>query len=85
MEQACAYQHGPFFAADDYPEVHHSYDVWHKSKKLKKALAKVNKNILFIVYFMLAIGWETTRNAEDLEMVLKHSKSFLVQLQDMWG
>ena len=31
-----------FYLATHFPEVHHSMDVWHKSKKLKQALTKVN-------------------------------------------
>ena len=27
--------------AADYPNIFHSFDVWHKAKKFKKALAKV--------------------------------------------
>lgn len=27
---------------DSYPNIVHSLDVWHKSKKLRKTLAKVN-------------------------------------------
>ena len=30
------------FSATHFPDIHHSMDVWHKSKKLKQALAKVN-------------------------------------------
>ena len=30
------------FAATEFPEYHHSLDVWHKSKKLKKSLAEVS-------------------------------------------
>ena len=30
-----------FFSARDHPEIFHSLDVWHKSKKLKKALEEV--------------------------------------------
>ena len=29
-------------AANEFPEYHHSLDVWHKSKKLKKSLAEVS-------------------------------------------
>ena len=39
-----------FHLATHFPEVHHSMDVWHKSKKLKQALTKVNvilANFLF--------------------------------------
>ena len=30
------------YVATYFPDIHHSMDVWHKSKKLKQALAKVN-------------------------------------------
>lgn len=29
------------YSATYFPDIHHSMDVWHKSKKLKQALAKV--------------------------------------------
>ena len=33
------------YLATYFPDVHHSMDVWHKSKKLKQALAKVTVNL----------------------------------------
>ena len=32
-----------------YPEIFHSLDVWHKSKKLQKVLAKVSRMFLPII------------------------------------
>lgn len=34
-----------FIVADDYTDVHHSLDVWHKAKKLKKGLSEVRHNL----------------------------------------
>ena len=34
-----------FFIATKYPQIHHSMDVWHKLKKLKKALHEVSYTI----------------------------------------
>ena len=37
VEECCITHH----VARDYPHIFHSLDIWHKSKKLKKALAEV--------------------------------------------
>ena len=31
-----------YTAANEFPEYHHSLDVWHKAKKLKKSLSEVS-------------------------------------------
>ena len=41
-----------FHLATHVPEVHHSMDVWHKSKKPKQALMKVN---VILANFLFAI------------------------------
>ena len=46
------------YLATHFPEVHHSMDIWHKSKKLKQALTKVNvilKNF-FVHSHIQAVG-----------------------------
>lgn len=47
----------------DYPAIHHSRDVWHKAKKLRKALSEVF-SITSERYFILGthIGWKTPWN-----------------------
>ena len=30
--------HYDIYIANKYPDIHHSYDVWHKSKKLKERI-----------------------------------------------
>jgi len=46
--------------ATKYPSIHHSYDIWHKSKKLQKALTEVRnirqcKQCLWKVLPILAV------------------------------
>ena len=46
-----------FYLATRFPEVHHSVDVWNKSKKLKQALAKVNVILaIFLLQHIKAAG-----------------------------
>ena len=62
-------------AATDYPTIHHSRDIWHKAKKLRKALYEVctvytyTNNLLYTVL----VGWEIAWNGEDQSLVRQHS------------
>ena len=42
----CNYTICMCYIATKHPEIFHSYDVWHKSKNLRKALMKVNTDII---------------------------------------
>ena len=46
---ACSIVHS---VETQYPQMLHSLDVWHKSKKLKKALAEVSNKAKAKFYFM---------------------------------
>ena len=39
-----------FIVASNYTDVHHSLDVWHKAKKLKKGLSEVRHNLDMVQY-----------------------------------
>lgn len=68
--------------ATDYPAIHHSRDIWHKAKKLRKALCEVcvlcirtyTNNLLCTVH----VGFEIAGNGEDWSLVRQHSKPLLV-------
>ena len=36
------------YSASDYPNIHHSLDLWHRSKKIKKGLVDVRVKMLSI-------------------------------------
>ena len=43
----------PVFVAREYPHIFHSLDVWHKAKKIKKALEEVMH--IYIYVYMLVV------------------------------
>ena len=47
-----------FNSVTHFTEVHHSMDVWHKSKKLKQALTKVN---VILANFLFTAAYEGCR------------------------
>jgi len=57
------------FIGNDYPDIHHSLDVWHKAKKLKKELGEVCITRFFGLINKFLLGRAVERYGEIWKVV----------------
>ena len=61
--------HLSLFIEDKFPNIIHSMDIWHKSKKLKKSLAEVIMHVHACIILLYIVGGKVTGQQKDIGVV----------------